>query len=151
MHGDLTYIEVANHRLHIHVTCSIKPRICQPLCEQRCSHFPLPSCRRQQQHTREVGTNADGRVTYAADSTAHPAPDTRVWLHMYEGENGLEYSFDQTTGAAHYMCALCLLPGMLACCLCDGPVREGHKWPRLFVMRRVETCAQLVQLRCAHG
>ena len=50
-----------------------------------------------------MGRDRAGNVTYAADATETPLADTRVWLHMYEGASGLEYSFCRRTGAAHYM------------------------------------------------
>jgi hypothetical protein len=52
----------------------------------------------------QIGRHPDGSVAYAADNTSQPLHDTRVWLHMYEGEDGkLEPSFCRRTGVAQYM------------------------------------------------
>ena len=60
-------------------------------------------CRRAHRDDIQMGHSPEGELEFAADNTAPPLPDTRVWLHMYEGEHGLEYSFDRNTGAAQYM------------------------------------------------
>jgi hypothetical protein len=60
-------------------------------------------CRWREHAIVQRGISSDGTVQYAVDATENPLADTCVWLHMYEGPGGLEYSFDERTGAAQYM------------------------------------------------
>jgi hypothetical protein len=60
-------------------------------------------CRWREHGIVQRAISSDGTVQYAVDATENPLADTCVWLHMYEGPDGLEYSFDERTGAAHYM------------------------------------------------
>jgi hypothetical protein len=66
-------------------------------------HACMHACRRAKRDDVQRLLRSDGSIDFATDNTSQPLPDTRVWLHMYEGEKGLQYTFCKETGAAHYM------------------------------------------------
>lgn len=75
----------------------------QRLAQTSCCNAQLRCRRAERDDIQKGGRGPDGALEFAADNTAVPFYDTRVWLHMYEGEHGLEYTFDRNSGAAHYM------------------------------------------------